>query len=168
MARTRAVGMRECPRDPDEEARIQGAVHDALYGVFYTSFRRAAIAHKTGTITNSDSAAPLHHRELRAQLFEIVNVYPGKSWVRRFISRHVDITVAKSRGLGPKCAQNFNQSTITGYFDMRKALDDKHGEIPLERTWNVDGKWCQMGGGRKGDNSKFIFSKSNRKPYRIQ
>ncbi|KAG2075020.1 hypothetical protein BDR04DRAFT_1006677, partial [Suillus decipiens] len=116
---------------------------------------------------NSDSATPLHPRKLRAQIFEMVKAYPGKNWVHRFLSRHADILVAKPRGLDPKRAQNFNKATITEYFDMRKALDDKLEGIPPEHNWNVDEKGCQMGGGRKGDNSKFIFSKNNRERYRI-
>ena len=110
---------------------------------------------------NSDSATPLHPRTLRGRVLEMVGTYPGKNWVRRFISRHPDILVAKPRGLDPKRAQNFNKATIMEYFDMRAALNQKHDGIPPEHNWNVDEKGCQMGGGRNGDNSKFIFSKSN-------
>jgi len=97
----------------------------------------------------------------------MVKVYRGKNWVRRFLSRHAEIIVAKPRGLDPKRAQNFNKATITEYFDMRKTMDEKYDGIPPEHNWNVDEKGCQMGGGRKGDNSKFIFSKNNRERYRI-
>jgi len=90
----------------------------------------------------------------------MVKVYPGKNWIRRFLSRHAEIIVAKPRGLDPKRAQNFNKATITEYFDMRKTMDEKYDGIPPEHNWNVDEKGCQMGGGRKGDNSKFIFSKT--------
>jgi len=53
----------------------------------------------------------------------MVGTHPGKNWVRRFISRHPDILVAKPRGLDPKRAQNFNKATIMEYFDMRAALN---------------------------------------------
>jgi len=91
----------------------------------------------------------------------MVKVYPGKNWVRRFLSCHADIIVAKPRGLDPKRAQNFNKAMTMEYFDMRKALDDKFEGISPEHNWNIDEKGCQMGGGRKGDNSKFTFSKNN-------
>jgi hypothetical protein len=53
----------------------------------------------------------------------MVGTYPGKNWVRRFISRHPDILVMKPRGLDPKHAQNFNKVTVMEYFDMRAALN---------------------------------------------
>ncbi|KAG1836965.1 hypothetical protein F4604DRAFT_1601997, partial [Suillus subluteus] len=116
---------------------------------------------------NSDSATPLHPHKLCAQIFKMVKAYPGKNWVCRFLSHHMDILVAKPRGLDPKCAQNFNKATITEYFDMCKTLDNELEGIPPEHNWNVDEKGCQMGGGRKGDNSKFIFLKNNQEHYRI-
>lgn len=50
---------------------------------------------------------------------------------------------------------------------MCKTMDAKYEGIPPEHNWNVDKKGCQMGGGQKGDNSKFIFSKNNRERYHI-
>ncbi|OJA13670.1 hypothetical protein AZE42_08976, partial [Rhizopogon vesiculosus] len=75
--------------------------------------------------------------------------------------------MAKPRGLDPKRTQIFNKATITEYFDMCVALNQKHDGILPEHNWNVDEKGCQMGGGRNGDNSNFIFSKDNQDRYRI-
>ncbi|OJA20600.1 hypothetical protein AZE42_08547 [Rhizopogon vesiculosus] len=179
-----------------KQARIDAAVHDTLASVF-NSFRNAAIAYKISQYPtnfnatqfsfqvppqtvrdrasgkrvpqkslvneaqekvlvdwchhNSDSATPLHPRTLRGRVLEMVGICP-----------------AKPRGLDPKRAQNFNKVTIMEYFDMQKALNEKHDGIPLEHNWNVDEKGCQMDGDRKGDNSKFVFSKSNLDRYRIR
>ena len=87
---------------------------------------------------NPDSATPLHPRILRGRVLEMVGTYPGKNWVRRFVSRHPDILVTKPRGLDPKRAQNFNKATIMEYFDMRSALK----KLPIflcesKLTWKI-------------------------------
>ncbi|KAJ8586728.1 hypothetical protein M405DRAFT_907688, partial [Rhizopogon salebrosus TDB-379] len=56
------------------------------------------------------------------------------NWVRRFISRHPDILVAEPRGLDPKRAQNLNKATVTEYFDMCAALNQKHDGILPEHN----------------------------------
>jgi hypothetical protein len=129
--------------------------------LWHTEIITQSIPRKSFGAITTQILQPLHHQKFHAQIVEMVNVYPSKNWVCCFISPHADITVVKSYGLDPKCAQNFNKSTITEYFNMHKALDDKHNGISLEHNWNVDEKWYQMGGGQKGDNSKIIFLKSN-------
>ena len=54
---------------------------------------------------NSDWA-PLHRRTLHGRVPEMVGIYLGRNWVRRFIpGRHLDILVAKPRDLDPEGAQ---------------------------------------------------------------
>ena len=175
LARTRK---RKVAKDPTKEAHIDSfrsaaithnvCAPSAAFDTAYISFRYPHRLYETVLLGNtapdshySDSATPLHPRTLRGRVLEMVGVYPGKQWVRHFISRHPDILMAKPRGLDPKRAQNFNKATITEYFDMRVALNSKYGGMSPEQNWNVDEKGCQMGGGRNGDNSKFIFSKYN-------
>jgi len=50
---------------------------------------------------------------------------------------------------------------------MKKSLEEKYGDIPPDHVWNMDEKGNQLGGGRKGDGSKYIFSSSNRDKYRL-
>ncbi|KIK45040.1 hypothetical protein CY34DRAFT_802009 [Suillus luteus UH-Slu-Lm8-n1] len=75
--------------------------------------------------------------------------------------------MAKPRGLDPKRAQNFNKKTVGDYFNMRKEVDNKYNKIPPEHNWNMDEKGNQMGGGRKGDGTKYIFWIEDKDRYRM-
>jgi hypothetical protein len=48
---------------------------------------------------------------------------------------------------------------------MRKAVDDKYNKIPPEHNWNINEKGNQMGGGRKGDGTKYIFWIEDKERY---
>ncbi|KAG1840558.1 hypothetical protein F4604DRAFT_1598800, partial [Suillus subluteus] len=69
--------------------------------------------------------------------------------------------------LDPKRAQNFNRTTVGNYFNMRKEVDDRYNKIPPEHNWNMDEKGNQMGGGRKGDGTKYIFWIEDKEQYRM-
>lgn len=116
---------------------------------------------------NSSRATPLHFTRLRAQAFEICGQHPGRNWAGRFLRRHPFLVSAKPRGLDPKCAQNFNRTAVTEYFELRRQLEEKHDGIPPEHNWNMDEKGCQMGGGRQGSGMKFIFGSEDKERYRL-
>ncbi|KAG1902383.1 uncharacterized protein F5891DRAFT_919298, partial [Suillus fuscotomentosus] len=114
---------------------------------------------------NSSFTTPLHAHAFRTRVFEICHRRPGHNWVRHFICRHPCLVMAKPRGLDPKRAQNFNRKTVGDYFNMRKEVDDRCNKIPPEHNWNMDEKGNQMGGGRKGDGTKYIFWIEDKERY---
>ena len=91
------------------------------------------LAHESG------AARPVHPRDLRARVNEISGRLPGKHWHRRYLARHKkSISTHKPRNLDPKRAQNFNKTTVEGYFTLRGDLDKKYNGIPAAHNWNMD------------------------------
>lgn len=113
-------------------------------------------------------AKPMDPATLRGRALSVKGVYPGKNWSRRFIKRHPILNLGKPSGLDPKRANNFNEPTIKDYFRLRKELDDKYSGIPPEHQWNMDEKGIQLGGGRKNNGRKFIFTRRHKDRYRIR
>ena len=115
----------------------------------------------------SITATPLHPKTLRAHIFEISGQLPGKNWHQHFLNRHKELHLAKPNDLDPKRARNFNKTSVTDYFTKRQELHDRFGDIPPEHDWNMDEKGIQLGGRRKGNMSKFIFTRGRKYRYRI-
>ena len=113
-------------------------------------------------------AKPVSGVSLRGQALAISGKLPGKHWHRRFIQRHPSLVLGKASGLDPKQAKNFNKTVVADYFEKRKKLNDKYNGIPPEQDWNMDEKGLQMGGGRKNNGRKFIFSRATKNRYRIR
>ena len=61
----------------------------------------------------------------------------------------------------------FNFTVINHHF---KLLDDflKVHDIPWENVYNMDRKGIQLGEGRKGDNTKYLYAQSLRVQVKIQ
>jgi hypothetical protein len=78
---------------------------------------------KDWLVHESGAARPVHPRDLRARVNEISGRVPGKHWHRRYLARHKkSISTHKPRNLDPKRAQNFNKTTVEGYFTLRGDL----------------------------------------------
>ena len=71
-------------------------------------------------------------------------------------------------GLNPNWANNFNGWMITHYFLLHQELEDKYDRIPQEHQWNMDEKGIQLGGGKKNDGDKLIFTCHQKEPYKIE
>ncbi|EGO26772.1 hypothetical protein SERLADRAFT_337707, partial [Serpula lacrymans var. lacrymans S7.9] len=91
----------------------------------------------------------------------------GKHWHYRLISHNPSLVLRKPQKLDPKRAKNFNQTVVADYFAQRKQLNDMYGGIPPEHDWNMDEKGIQMGGGRKGDGTKYFYNRKQKGSYRI-
>ncbi|KAG0706392.1 hypothetical protein DFH29DRAFT_996027 [Suillus ampliporus] len=119
------------------------------------------LAHESG------AARPVQPRDLSARVNEISGRLPGKHWHCRYLARHKkSISTHKPWNLDLKRAQNFNKTTVEGYFTLRGELDKKYNGIPAAHNWNMNEKGNQMGGGWNGDGSKFIFATEDRDFYR--
>ncbi|KAG2070677.1 hypothetical protein BDR04DRAFT_965529, partial [Suillus decipiens] len=119
---------------------------------------------KDWLVHESGAARPVHPRELRVQVKDISGKLPGKHWHHRYLARHKKSICTQN--LDPKRAQNFNKTTVKGCFDLCEGLDKKYNGIPTAHNWNMDEKGAQMGGGRNGDESKFIFATEDHGFYR--
>ncbi len=90
--------------------------------------------------------------------------YPSKSWIHRFIKRHLsDLKHGMGSGLDPKRAQAFNFEKVHEHFKMFTELLDKHN-IPWRNIYNMDEKGIR----RKGRCTKFFYGADDKMKYRIQ
>ncbi|EGO20109.1 hypothetical protein SERLADRAFT_373548 [Serpula lacrymans var. lacrymans S7.9] len=112
-------------------------------------------------------ANPMCPKKLRSCVRDISGKIPGKHWHYRFISRNPSLVLRKPQKLDPKRAKNFNRTVVADYFAQRKQLNDMYGGIPPEHDWNMDEKGIQMGGGRKGDGTKYFYNRKQKGSYRI-
>ena len=111
-------------------------------------------------------ATPLHPRDLCAHVLDLTGKLPGANWPYRYLKENSDILkVSKPQHLDPKCTQNFNQTNVEGYFQLRAQIEEQYGDIPPEHHWNEDEKGAQMGGGQNGSGMKFIFAAEARERY---
>ena len=94
-------------------------------------------------------------------------VLPAKNWIYKFLSRHPEVGLKRPTGLDPKHVQCFNRSVVTQHF---KLLDDflKTNNIPWENVYNMDEKGIQLGGGRKLDSIKYLYSRDQRNRVKLQ
>lgn len=92
---------------------------------------------------------------------------PSKDWMDDFLKRHPEVVLGRPSGLDPKRAQAFNLTTVQHYFDLLDGFLKEH-EIPWENIYNMDEKGIQLGGGRKGNRTKYLFSRQQRAKLRIQ
>ena len=114
----------------------------------------------------SRMATPLHPCNLRAHVFDLTGKLPGVNWPWRYLKQNDDILKAlKPCHLDPKCAQNFNQTNIEAYFQLRAHIKEQYGGIPPEHQWNEDEKGAQMGGGWNGLGMKFIYAAEAKECY---
>ncbi|KIL58860.1 hypothetical protein M378DRAFT_85848, partial [Amanita muscaria Koide BX008] len=111
---------------------------------------------------NSASATPLRVTDLRSIASDICGAVPGDKWARGFLKRHKDTLIKHTPcNLDPKRARNFNKTVVTDYFNLRRDVEERYGPIPPEHHYNMDEKGIQMGGGRKNDGTKYIFSRTH-------
>ena len=92
---------------------------------------------------------------------------PAKDWIYRFLLRHPDLELKRPTGLDPKRAQCFNRAVVERHFQL---LDDflKAHNIPWENVYNMDEKGIQLGGGRKLDNTRFLYARAQRNRVKLQ
>lgn len=93
---------------------------------------------------------------------------PSVNWFKRFLGRHSDrLSFKKASPLDAKRAKNFNRATVEahlkGFEDMLKEFG-----IPWANVYNMDEKGIQLGGGRKGNRKKYLFSREQRNRFRIK
>lgn len=92
---------------------------------------------------------------------------PGQNWAYAFLARHPELKLKRPTGLDPKHAQNFNPTVVSNHFTKLGQLI-RENDIPWENIYNMDEKGIQLGGGRKLDNTKYLFSAEQRIHMKIQ
>jgi hypothetical protein len=86
---------------------------------------------------------------------------PGKMWVYSLMDRRQDLKLKRPTGLDPVRAQCFNPASVKGHFQLLETLlRDK--DIPWENVYNMDEKGLQLGGGRKLDGTRYLYSGEQR------
>lgn len=94
-------------------------------------------------------------------------VLPDRKWVYAFMNRHPDLKLKRPSGLDPTRAQCFNPTVVKEHFDLLSAyLQDN--DIPWENIYNMDEKGLQLGGGRKLDGSRYLYSNEQRICVKVQ
>ena len=91
----------------------------------------------------------------------------SQQWLDDFLACHPNINAKHPTGLNSKCAWMFNFTVINHHF---KLLDDflKVHEVPWKNVYNMDEKGIQLDGGRKGDNTKYLYAQSLKVWIKIQ
>ena len=92
---------------------------------------------------------------------------PARNWIYGFMARNPDLELKRPTGLDPKRAQNFNPTVVKRHFQLLGDFLEQHN-IPWENLYNMDEKGIQLGGGRKLDNTKFLYNRSQRNRVQIQ
>jgi hypothetical protein len=110
---------------------------------------------------------PISRRSIAPKVKAICGTWPSKSWIRSFLVRNPIIVLGRPKGLDPKRARAFNFATVDHHFKLLKEYLDKH-EIPWENVYNMDEKGIQLGGGRKGTQQKYFFSRNDKAQNKIQ
>ena len=111
-------------------------------------------------------ATPSHPHNLQAYMLDLTRKLPGTNWPYRYLKENNNILkVLKPQHLDPKCAQNFNQTNVEGYFQLRAQIEEQYSRIPPEHHQNEDKKGAQIGGGQNGLEIKFIFAAEAKKCY---
>jgi hypothetical protein len=86
---------------------------------------------------------------------------PGAKWVYSLIERRQDLKLKRPTGLDPLRAQCFNPNSVNGHFQLLGDLLRDKG-IPWENVYNMDEKGLQLGGGRKLDGTRYLYSSEQR------
>ncbi|KDQ05531.1 hypothetical protein BOTBODRAFT_168457, partial [Botryobasidium botryosum FD-172 SS1] len=113
---------------------------------------------------------PLSRETVRAKAAKIRGdgTVPSNSWFKRYVRRNSDTLVFKKpSGLDPKRAKGFNRPTVEAHLAEFETML-REFEIPWENVYNMDEKGIQLGGGRKGSQRKFLFSREQRERYKIK
>ena len=92
---------------------------------------------------------------------------PGRGWVYAFAARHPEIDLKRPTGLDPKRAQCFNRTVVARHFRLLGDFLNLH-DIPWDNVYNMDEKGIQLGGGRKFDNTKYLYSRLQRNRVKLQ
>jgi hypothetical protein len=101
-------------------------------------------------------------------VFKLCGIVPRAGWFEGFERRHGDeISFSRGSGLDPIRAQCFNQAAVATHFHwFDKEIKDKH--IPPSNIWNMDEKGIQLGGGRKGDGTQYLFARDQKHKVRLK
>ena len=113
------------------------------------------------------SGHPVSKRSIATKVHSFCGTRPSKYWIQSFLIRNPKIVLRRSSGLDPKRARAFNMTTVSHHFKLLEEYIEKH-DIPWENIYNMDEKGIQLGGGRKGTQQKFFFSRSGRANLKIQ
>ena len=92
---------------------------------------------------------------------------PARNWVYSFLARNPQLDLKRPTGLDPKRAQCFNHSIVERHFQLLGNFLKQH-EIAWENVYNMDEKGIQLGGGRKLDNTKYLYSRDQRNRVKLQ
>lgn len=94
--------------------------------------------------------------------------HPGRKWFRNFLKRNEqDLRYTKATGLESKRAKGFNPTAVHEHFEKLEKLIREKG-VKWKNVYNMDEKGIQLGGGRKNNGMKYLFSRLDRARYSIQ
>jgi hypothetical protein len=92
---------------------------------------------------------------------------PARNWIYSFLAQNPHLDLKRLTGLDPKCAQCFNRSIVERHFQLLGDFLKEH-KIAWENVYNMDEKGIQLGGRRKLDNTKYLYSRDQRNRVKLQ
>lgn len=110
---------------------------------------------------------PLRRSTVHRKVFALTGTIPGKNWFDRFVKGHPELTFRKPAPLDPKRASGFNFDAVTDFYSQLDTILDMFG-IPKENLYNEDEKGIQLGGGRKGSGTKYLYDAEELLHYKLK
>ena len=122
---------------------------------------------------------PMSKQNLRAKVAELSKILqerttetgkkhlPSKKWVYRFLDRNLQLVLRRPTGLDAVRAQNFNPAVVSCHFHLLGNFLEKY-DVPPENMYNMDEKGIQLGGGRKLDGTRYVFSRAQQNRVKTQ
>lgn len=126
-------GRKTCVDAHAHERRLDKGSEDALVAWIIEMGRRGV---------------PLHPSAVAEHAFVISGTRVGEHWVDRFRRRHPELKAKWTTGLEKCRADNLNEHTVNGFYDILQELVETY-QITPENTYNMDEKGIQLGVGKK-------------------
>ena len=130
-------------------------------------------------ILMAEIGEPLSKQALRAKVAEMSEKLldktkrkgkkhlPSKRWVYCFLERNPRLALRRPTGLDAVRARNFNPAIVSQHFCLLGDFLQKY-DVPPENMYNMDEKGIQLGGGRKLDGTRYLFSRDQRNRMKTQ
>jgi hypothetical protein len=92
---------------------------------------------------------------------------PSRNWVYLFLERNPQLVLRRPTGLDAVRASNFNPTVVSQHFCLLGNFLKKYN-VPPENMYNMDEKGIQLGGGRKLDGTRYMFSQDQQNCMKTQ
>ena len=147
----------------DQQLLIKAQEETLSMWIKYMGMRGQPISKQSLHVKVSEISRVLQEKERKTGKQQL----PGKNWVYVLLDHYPGLSLKWLTGLDPLHAQNFNPTVVSQHF---KLLGDflRTYDIPWDNIYNMDKKGIQLGGGRRLDSTKYLYSQNQTTWVKIQ